>query len=193
MGDAQLVDGGGVHVVDVVAGVEDGGHEFGGDEALHLVGDGDVAGGEGGLGVVFGEEDGDVVGGLALAEEPTGALEVLSDVRHDGEPGIVGVEDGGGVEAPAGLSGGGRGVGPAVADDLVDAGEEHAVGFDLHVERSGAEGWGVEPGEGFGGGDVAVVEVAGGAGPAGEGELTPLGAFSFGESGDGFISNSNCW
>ena len=37
--DAEFVDGGGVDVVDVVAGVENGGHQLRGDSAPHLVGD----------------------------------------------------------------------------------------------------------------------------------------------------------
>ena len=77
----------------------------GGDELLHGAGDGDVGGREAGPGVVGGEEDGDLVGGLALAEEPADALDVAGDVGHHGMPGIVVVEDGGGVEGPAGLAG----------------------------------------------------------------------------------------
>ena len=66
--EAYGVDGFGVDEVDVVAGGEDGGHQLRGDEALHGSGDGDVGGGEAGPGVVGGEEDGDLVGGLTLAE-----------------------------------------------------------------------------------------------------------------------------
>lgn len=74
--DAHFVDGGSVDVIDVVACVEDGGHQLGDDVARHLIGDGGVAGGEGRLDVVFGEEDGDIVGRFALAQEPADALEV---------------------------------------------------------------------------------------------------------------------
>ena len=103
--EAYGVDGVGVDEVDVVAGGEDGGHEGGGDELLHGSGDGDVGGGEAGPGVVGGEEDGDLVGGLALAEEPADALDVAGDVGHDGVPGVVVVEDGGGVEATSRVRG----------------------------------------------------------------------------------------
>ena len=187
----EFVDSGGVDEVEVVAGVEDGGDEVGGDALVHLVGDGVVAGREGGLGVVFGEQDGDVVGGFALAEEPAHALKVARDVGHYCEPGIVAVEDGGGVEGLAWLAGGGWGVRPAVADDLVDAEEEHAVGFDLHFEGRGAESWRVEPGEGFCGYDVAMVEVGGGSGPAGVRKLATLGAFALGEVGDGLVGEGD--
>ena len=156
----ELIDGGGVDVVDVVAGVENGGHQLQGDALLHLVGYGDVAGGEGGLGIIFRQENGDVVGRFALAQEPAYALEVFVDIRHEGEPGIVGVKDGCCVEAPAGLGGGRWRVGVAVADELVYAQEKHAVRFGFHIEWSCAEGGGMQPCPGFGGGDVAVVEMA---------------------------------
>src|SRR5947207_1896342 len=77
--EADGVDGVGVDVVDVVAGGEDGGHQCGSDELLHGSGDGDVGGGEACPGVVGGEEEGDLVGGLALAEEPADALDVAGD------------------------------------------------------------------------------------------------------------------
>ena len=150
-----------------------------------------MAGSEGGLGVVFWKEDGDVVGGFALPQEPAYALKVFVDLRHEWEPGVVGAEDGCGVEAPAGLGGRGWRVGVAVADELIDAEEEHAVGFSFHIERGGAEGGGMQPGPGLGGGDVAVVEMACGCGPTGEGELTPSRAFSFGEVGEGFVGESD--
>src|ERR1700733_6442272 len=134
--EADGVDGVGVDVVDVVAGAEDGRHQGWGDELLHGSGDGYVSRGEAGPGVVGGEEDGDLVGGFALAEEPADALDVAGDVGHDGVPGVVVVEDGGGVEAPAGFGDGwlsvraGRGgVGPAVKDELVFAYDEVDVGF----------------------------------------------------------------
>ena len=76
-----------------------------GDEALHRSGDGDVGRGEAGPGVVGGEEDGDLVGGFALAEEVADALDVAGDVGHDGVPGVVVVEDGGGVEATSRVRG----------------------------------------------------------------------------------------
>src|SRR5437868_7907600 len=142
--EADGVDGVGVDEVDVVAGGEDGRHEGGGDELLHGSGDGDVGGGEAGPGVIGGEEDGDLVGGLALAEEVADALDVASDVGHDRVPGVVVVEDGGGVEAPAGFgdSAGWRGVGPAVEDELVFAHDEVDVGFSLRDEWRGAEAGG---------------------------------------------------
>ena len=129
---------------------------------LHGSGDGDVGGGEAGPGVVGGEEDGDLVGGFALAEEVADALDVAGDVGHDGVPGVVVVEDGGGVEGPAGFWDlRRRGVGPAVADDLVLAHDEVDVGFGLHVEWRGAEDGGVEPGEGLAGGDIVAEDVIG--------------------------------
>ena len=149
---------------------------------LHGSGDGDVGGGEAGPGVIGGEEDGDLVGGFALAEEPADALDVAGDVGHDGVPGVVVVEDGGGVEGPAGFGdfAVGWGVGPAVADDLVLAHDEVDVGFGLHVEWGGSEDGGVEPGEGLAGGDVVVEDVVGGGGPAECGKRAPLWTFAFG-------------
>jgi hypothetical protein len=96
-------------------------------------------------------------------------------------PGVVVVEDCGGVKGPAGFSGLRGGVGPAVADDLVDADEEVEVGFGFHVEGRGAEDGGVEPCEGFGGGDVVAEEMVGGGGPAECGKLSPTWAFAFRE------------
>ena len=155
---------------------------------LHGSGDGGGrdGGGEAGPGVVGGEEDGDLVGGLALAEEVADALDVAGDVGHDGVPGVVVVEDGGGVEGPAGFGdfAGGRRVGPAVEDELVLAHDEVDVGFGLHVERRGSEDGGVEPGEGLAGGDVVAEDVVGGGGPAEGGEGAPLWAFAFGEAGE---------
>src|SRR5260370_749126 len=105
-------------------------------------------------------------------------------------PGVVVVEDGGGVEAPAGFGDGwlsvrkGRwGVGPAVEDELVFAHDEVDVGFGLHVEWGGAEDGGVEPGEGLAGGDVVVEDVVGGGGPAECGKRAPLWTFAFRECG----------
>ena len=151
--DAEAVDGVGVDEVHVVAGGENGGQEAWGDKARHFSGNGDFPGREVGPGVVGGEEEGDLIGGLALAEEPADALDVAGDVGHDGAPGVVVVEDSGGVEGPAGISGlelgGGGRVGPAVEDELVLAGEEVDVGFGLHVERRGSKDGGVEPGEGL--------------------------------------------
>ncbi len=101
------------------------------------------------------------------------------------------VEDGGGVERPAGFGDGwlsvrqGRGgVGPAVEDKLVLAHDEVDVGFGLHVEGRGSEDGGVEPGEGFAGGDIVVENVVGGGGPAEGGEGSPLWAFAFREGGE---------
>ncbi len=68
-----------------------------------------------------------------------------------------------------------------MADDLVVADEEVDVGLGLHVERGGAEDGGVEPGEGFAGGDVVAEEVIGGGGPAQGGEGAPVCAFAFGQ------------
>ena len=183
--EAYGVDGVGVDVVEVVTGGEDGGHQRGGDEALHGSGDGDVGGREAGPGVVGGEEDGDLVGGFALAEEPADALDVAGDVGHDGVPGVVVVEGGGGVEDQPG-SGTliGRGVRPAVADDLVFSHDEVDVGFGFHIERRGSKDGGVEPGEGLSGGDVVTEDVVGGGGPAECGKRTPLWALAFREPGE---------
>ena len=184
--EAYGVDCVGVDVVDVVTHVENGGHQRGGDEALHGSGDGDVCGREAGPGVVGREEDGDLVGGFALAEEPADALDVAGDVGHDGVPGVVVVEGGGGVEGPAGFGDLviGRGVRPAVADDLVLAHDEVDVGLGFHVEWGGSEDGGVEPGEGLAGGDVVTEDVVGGGGPAECGKRTPLWALAFGECGE---------
>ena len=184
--EADGVDGVGVDEVDVVAGGEDGGHERRGDELLHGSGDGDVGGSEAGPGVVGGEQDGDLVGGLALAEEVAHALDVAGDVGHDGMPGVVVVEDGGGVEGPAGLGdfAVGWGVGPAVEDELVLAHDEVDVGLGLHVERGGAEDGRVQPGEGLAGGDVVAEDVIGRGGPAECGKRAPLWTFAFGESSE---------
>lgn len=137
--DAETIDGVGVREVHVIAGGEDGGHEFRGDEAGEFAGDGGFAGGEVCPGVIGWKQECDLIGRLALAEEPANALDVACDVGHDGVPGIVVVEDSGGVEGPAGLAYLWGGVGPAVADDLVLAHDEVDVGFGLHVEGSGSE------------------------------------------------------
>ena len=198
--EADLVDGVGVDEVEVVAGGEDRGDDLAGHEFLHGSGDGDVGWGEAGPGVVGGEEDGDLVGGLALAEEPADALDVAGDVGHDGMPGVVVVEDGGGVEAPAGFGDGGLsvrdgpgGVGPAVEDELVFSHDEVDVGFGLHVEWRGAEDGGVEPGEGFAGGDVVVENVIGGGGPAECGKRSPLWTLAFGECDEVLAGEGNSW
>ena len=123
------------------------------------------------------------------------AGDVVGDGGHDGVPGVVVVEDGGGVEAPAGVAsgqlGGGWGVGPAVEDELVFAHDEVDVGFGLHVERGGAEDGGVEPGEGLAGGDGVAEDVVGGGGPAEGGEGAPLGAFAFGERDEVLAGEAN--
>ena len=66
-------------------------------------------------------------------------------------------------------------------DELVFAHDEVDVGLGFHVEGGGAEDGGVEPGEGFAGGDVVAEDVVGGGGPAEGGEGAPLGAFALGE------------
>ena len=177
-----VVDG-----VEVVAGVEDLGEERG------LFHEGGVEGAEGGGGVGpdvgVREVEGDVVGGGAFAEHGAGALDVAGDGGHAGsEPGVFVVDDGGGVEAGAGVREGIGGVGPAVADDLVDAVDEVDVGFAFEVDGCGAEGGGVQPGEGFGGGDGDVHEVGGGGGVAGGAEVVEVEfglEFGFGEVGFG--------
>src|SRR4051812_13114861 len=103
------------------------------------------------------------------------------------------VEDGGGVEAPAGLADLGGGVWPAVADDLVGSNEEVKVGFGFHIERSGAEDGGMEPCESLGGGDVVAEDVVGGGGPAEGIEGSPAGSFAFGESHEALAGEANCW
>ena len=116
-------------------------------------------------------------------------------VGHDGMPGVVVVEDGGGVEATSRVRGlcRGWGVRPAVEDELVLAHDEVDVGFGFHVERGGAEDGGVEPGEGLAGGDVVAEDVVGGGGPAEGGEGAPLWAFAFGERGEVLAGEANCW
>ena len=138
-----------------------------------------------GPGVIGGEIDGDVVGRLALAQSEADALEILGDVGHDVPPGVVVIENGGGVEAPAGLAGAIGGVGPAMPDELIDALQEVQVGLGFHVERGGAEDRRVQPRPGFGRGDGTVVEMAGGGGPAGGGEGAPLRSFAFGKADQG--------
>ena len=193
--EADGVDGFGVDEVEVIAGGEDGGDDRGGDELLHGSGDGDVGGGEAGPGVVGGEEDGDLVGGLALAEEVADALDVLGDGGHDRVPGVVVVEDAGGVEGPAGFGdfAVGWGVGPAVEDELVLAHDEVDVGFGLHVEWGGSEDGGVEPGEGLAGGDVIAEDVICRGGPAECGKRAPLWTFAFGETGEILAGKVNRW
>jgi hypothetical protein len=80
-----------------------------------------------------------------------------------------------------------------VEDELVFAHDEVDVGFGLHVERGGSEDGGVEPGEGFAGGDVVVENVVGGGGPAERGEGSPLGAFAFGEADEMLAGEANGW
>ena len=75
-------------------------------------------------GIVGGQQQGHLVGGLTLAEKEAGALNVACDVRHHGMPGIMVVENSGGIQRPAGLAYLWRGIGPAMADDLIDANEE---------------------------------------------------------------------
>ena len=195
--EAEAVDGVGVDEVEVVAGGEDSGDEAGGDKVGHLSGDGDLAGSEVGPGVVGGEEDSDLVGGLALAEEEADTLDVAGDLGHDGVPGVGVVEDGSGVEGPAGVSGlelgGGWGVGPAVEDEEVFAGEEVDVGLGFHVEGGGAEDGGMEPGEGLTGGDVVAEEVVGRGGPAECGKLAPLWTLSFREGDQALTCKANSW
>ena len=163
-----VVDG-----VGVVAGVEDLGEEGG----LFHEGGVEAAEGGGGVGpdVGVGEVEGDVVGGGAFAQHGAGALDVGGDGGHSaGVPGVFVVDDGGGVEAGAGVGEGVGGVGPAVADDLVDAVDEVDVDFAFEVDGGGAEGGGVEPGEGFGGGDGDVHEVRGGGGVAGGAKIVEV-------------------
>ena len=65
--EANRVDGVGVDEVDVVAGGEYGGHKRGDDEVGHFFGDGDFARRELRPGVIGGEEQGNLIGRLALA------------------------------------------------------------------------------------------------------------------------------
>ena len=132
---------------------------------------------------------------MALAEEIADALDVLGDGRHDGMPGVVVVEDGGGVEGPAGFGdfAVGWGVGPAVEDELVLAHDEVDVGFGLHVERGGPEDGGVEPGEGLAGGDIVAEDMISRGGPAECGKRAPLWTLAFGETGEVLAGEVNCW
>ena len=114
-----------------------------------------------------GQVEGHVVSRLALAQQETDALQVGGDIRHHQPPGVVMIEYRGRVEAPAGLAGLGRRVGPAMAHELIDALQEVEVGLGLHIERRGAEDRRMQPGPCFRRGDGAAVEMVGGRGPAG--------------------------
>ncbi len=134
--------------------------------------------------VVGGQQDGDLIRWLALAEQVADAADVASDVGHDRVPGVVVVEDGGGVERPAGLTDLRGRVGPAVEDELVLAHDEVDVGLGLHVERGGAEDRGMQPGKGLAGGYIVAEDVVGGGGPAQGGEGAPLWPLAFGQGGE---------
>ena len=71
-------------------------------------------------------------------------------------------------------------------DELVLAHDEVDVGLGLHVERSGAEDGGVEPGKGLAGGDVIAEDVICRGGPAECGKRAPLWTFTFGRE-------TRCW
>ncbi len=101
--------------------------------------------------------------GSPCLQEITDALDVAGDVRHDGMPGVVVIEDGCGVETPTrfGDFAGRWGVGPTVEDELVFSHNEIDVCFGLHVEGRGSEDRGMEPGEGFAGCDIIVENMVG--------------------------------
>ena len=123
----------------------------------------------------------DVVDRLALAQQEADALQVAREVGHHDPPGVLVVEDAGRVEPPAGIRHAVGGVGPAVADELVDALQEVQVGFGLHVERRGPEDRRVQPGPGLRRDDRPVVEMADRRRPARGAQRLPLRAFAFGQ------------
>ena len=95
--------------------------------------------------------------------------------------GIVIVEHRGRIESPAGLAGLRRRVGPAVADQLVDAFEKMQVRLGLHVERRGAEHRRMQPRPRFRRSHRTLVEMARRRSPACGRSLPPLRAFAFGQ------------
>ena len=132
-------------------------------------------------GVVVGQVERDVVGRPALPQEEADALQVPRDIGHDRPPGVPVVEDAGRVEAPSRVRHAVRGVGPAVADQLVDALEEVQVGLRLHVEGRGPERRRVEPRPRFRRDDGPVVQVPDGSGPSRRAQRLPLRSFAFGQ------------
>jgi hypothetical protein len=71
-----------------------------------------------------------------------------------------------------------------VKDELVFPHDEVDVSFGLHVERSGAEDRGVQPGEGFARGDGVAEDVVGGGSPAQGREGSPLWPLALSQSGE---------
>ena len=101
--EADLIDGVGIDEVRVVASRQDGGHQGRGHRARHRSRNRGCGGMEAGPYVVRGQQDGDLVGGRALAHEVAHPADVAGDRRHDWMPRVVVVEDGGGVERPSGF------------------------------------------------------------------------------------------
>src|ERR1700733_16297896 len=62
-------------------------------------------------------------------------------------PGIMVIEDSGGIKRPAWLADLGRGIRPAVTNDLIDANQKMKIHLRLHIQRCRAKRWGVKPGE----------------------------------------------
>ena len=108
-------------------------------------------------------------------------------------PGVVVVEDGGGVERPAGFSDLRWGIGPAVADYLINTHEEVEVGLGFHVERCSAKDRGMEPGEGLGRGDVIAEKMVCGGCPPKCGEFPPTGSFALRKGNETLAGQANRW
>src|SRR6185369_8575027 len=87
-----------------------------------------------------------VVYSRALTQQITCPLQVSCDVRHHDPPGILLVENGRCIKAPAGILDACRSVRPAVTDQLVYAHQEMTVSFRLHIEWRRSKRRRVQPG-----------------------------------------------
>ena len=168
-----------VDEVEVETGVEDRRHDVGADPLGQRVDEApDLARHEARPRVVVRQVERDVVRRPALAQQEAHPLQVARDVGHHDPPRVLVVEDAGRVEAPAGVGHAVGRVGPAVADELVDALEEVQVGLRLHVERRRPERRRVQPGPRLRRDDRPIVEVADRGRPPRRAQRLPLRPFA---------------
>src|SRR5262245_29913269 len=125
-----------------------------------------MAGGEMSPDIAIRQIQGNVVGRRPLPKQETNSLHIEGQVRHNYPPGVAVVENGSRVKAPARIIDGLRRIWPAMTYKLIDSLQEVLICFGFDIERTGAEGWGVQPGPGFRRCNRPAVQMACGRGPA---------------------------
>ena len=128
-------------------------------QPLHRFADGVLPNCELCPGIIRGQQERDIIRGLALAEDIADPLQIARNVRHDWPPRIVIIERPGSVECPSRLASLFRRIRPSVPDKLIDSLQKKQVGFRFHIEWCRSKGGRMQPRPGFSGSNIPSQKV----------------------------------